>query len=109
MRDRIWVDTHGDRLDLTLSGLGRIWIRKTYGEIQFQPSKYHLMVLVNDKGFLVTDSDGNKSRQSSTILTYMVSDNMSTITADATYAYSWEWHWNDRLAIQDHQWLDADG
>jgi len=101
--------THGDRLDFTLSGLGRIWIRKTYGGSQFQPSKYHSMVLVNDQGVPVTDRDGDKSRQPATILNHTLSDNMSTITADATYAYSWEWHWNDRLATQDHQWLDTDG
>jgi len=101
--------THGDRLDFTLSGLGRIWIRKTYGGSQFQPSKYHSMVLVNDLGVPVTDRDGDKSRQPSTILNHTLSDNLSTITADATYAYSWEWHWNDRLATQDHQWLDTDG
>ncbi|GAA0718870.1 hypothetical protein GCM10009430_17530 [Aquimarina litoralis] len=101
--------THGDRLDFTLSGLGRIWIRKTYGGSQFQPSKYHSMVLVNDQGVPVTDRDGDKSRQPATILDYNFSSEISTITADATHAYSWEWHWNDRLASQDHQWLDTDG
>ncbi len=101
--------THGDRLDFTLSGLGRIWIRKTYGGSQFQPSKYHSMVLIDDLGVPLGDPDGDKSRQPATILNYDISDEFSKIAGDATYAYKWDWHWAPRDSSQDHPWLGSNG
>lgn len=101
--------THGDRLDFTLSGLERIWIRKTYGGSQFQPSKYHSMVLIDDLGVAVGDPDGDKSRQPATVLNYSIADDISKIAADATYAYKWEWHWSARNASQNHPWLGPNG
>lgn len=101
--------THGDRLDFTLSGLERIWIRKTFGGSQFQPSKYHSMVLINDLGVAVGDPDGDKSRQPATVLNYSITEELSKIAADATYPYKWDWHWSARDASQDHPWLGTNG
>ncbi len=101
--------THGDRLDFTLSGLGRIWIRKSYGGSPFQPSDFHSMILIDGKGMGVGDPDGDKCRQPATMLDYSVSDQISTASADATYAYSWEWHWSPQDSANDHPWLGTGG
>jgi len=101
--------THGDRLDFTLSGLGRIWVRKTYGGSQFQPSKYHSMVLIDDLGVPLGDPDGDKSRQPAKVLNYSISPEFSQMSADATYAYKWDWHWSPRTSSQDHPWLGTNG
>ena len=101
--------THGDRLDFTLSGLERIWIRKSYGGSQFQPSKFHSMVLINDLGVPVGDPDGDKCRQPATLLDYNFNPKLSTVAADATYPYRWEWHWSPQTAANDHPWLGNNG
>lgn len=101
--------THGDRLDFTLSGLGRIWIRKSYGGSQFQTSKYHSMVLVDDKGVPVGDPDGDKCRQPATLLNYSITPNLSKAAGDATYAYNWEYHWSPQSPGNDHPWLGNNG
>ncbi len=101
--------THGDRLDFTLSGLGRIWIRKSYGGSQFQPSKFHSMILVDSIGMGVGDPDGDKCRQPATILNTQITPELSSVSADATSAYSWEWHWSPQLPGNDHPWLGNDG
>lgn len=101
--------THGDRLDFTMSGLSRIWIRKTYGGSPFQPSDFHSMVLVDGLGVGVGDPDGDKCRQPSTVLGYRVNTDISSIAADATYAYTWEWHWAPRPTGTNHPWLGNNG
>lgn len=101
--------THGDRLDITLSGLGRMWIQKTYGGSQFQPSKYHSMVLIDGKGIGVGDPDGDKCRQPARVLHFHPGDTLSTVSADATYAYTWEWHWSPQFPDKQHPWLGLDG
>ena len=50
----------GDRNDFTLSGLGRIWIRKSYGGSQFQPTWFHSTILIDGEGMGVGDPDGDK-------------------------------------------------
>ncbi len=97
--------THGDRLDFTLSGLERIWVRKSYGGSPFQPSYFHSVILVDDLGIGVGDPDGDKCRQPAKVLHYNSEDNLSTISADATYAYTWEWHWSPQNSNTDHPWL----
>ena len=101
--------THGDRLDFTLSGLGRMWVQKTYGGSPFQPSKYHSMVLIDGKGIGVGDPDGDKCRQPARILFHEWGDTLSTVSADATYAYTWEWHWSPQTPDKNHPWLGTNG
>jgi len=101
--------THGDRNDFTLSALGRVWIRKSYGGSQFQPTWFHSCILIDDKGIGIGDPDGDKSRQPGTILDYQSNENLSMIAGDATYPYTWEWHWSPQTMSNDHPWLGSNG
>ena len=101
--------THGDRNDFTLSALGRIWIRKSYGGSQFQPTHFHSAILVDDLGVAITDLDGDKARQPAKILEFTADEALTKVAADATYAYSWEWHWSPQTAENDHPWLGENG
>lgn len=101
--------THGDRLDFTLSALGRIWVRKSYSGSQFQPTYYHSCLLIDDLGVGVGDPDGDKCRQPSTLVDWQPDPNMTLIAGDATYAYTWEWHWQARDETEDHSWLGTNG
>ncbi len=98
--------THGDRNDFTLSGLGRIWVRKSYGGSNFQPTWFHSTILIDDEGMGVGDPDGDKCRQPGKILEYTPDEAMTKVAGDATYAYSWEWHWSPQTG--DHPWLGTD-
>ncbi len=104
-RQNMGGHTHGDRNDFTLSGLNRMWVRKTYGGSQFQPTYYHSCILVNDMGVPITDLEGDKARQPGTILDWQPSSNFAQVAGDATHAYSWEWHWQKKTAANDHSWL----
>jgi len=97
--------THGDRNDFTLSANGRIWIRKSYGGSQFQPSWFHSTVLVDDQGVAVGDPDGDKCRQPGKIVHWESNNDLSIIAGDATYAYNWDWHWSPQGPNADHPWL----
>ncbi len=99
--------THGDRNDFTLSALGRIWFRKSYGGSQFQPTSFHSCILIDDLGVGVGDPDGDKCRQPGTIMDWSPSSNMTKIAGDATYAYTWEWHWSPQPDGSDHPWLGS--
>lgn len=99
--------THGDRNNVALSGLGRIWLRYTYGS-SFQETEYHSTVLINDLGIKITDRDGRKARQPARLMDFQENGNMATASGDATYAYSWEWEWQGRDANTDHSWLGTD-
>ncbi len=99
--------THGDRNDFTLSGLGRMWVKKTYGGSPFQPTYFHSCVLIDDLGMGVGDPDGDKCRQPGTILAYQPTSDFSMVAGDATYAYTWEWHWQARDNNSDHSWLGS--
>ncbi len=99
--------THGDRNSFSLSGLGRIWVRYTYGGA-FQETQYHSCLLVNDLGVKVTNLEGKKSRQPGRILQFEDDGILAKVAGDATYAYSWEWHWQSRLPSQEHSWLGTD-
>lgn len=99
--------THGDRNDFTLSALGRIWVRKSYGGSQFQPSWFHSCALIDDKGMGVGDPDGDKCRQPGTILEWTPDPQMTQVAGDATYAYTWEWHWSPQSSAGDHPWLGS--
>ncbi len=101
--------THGDRNDFTLSALERIWIRKSYGGSQFQPTWFHSCILIDDVGMGVGDPDGDKCRQPGKVLHWESDDKMSVGVGDATYAYSWEWHWSPQSESADHPWLGNDG
>lgn len=100
--------THGDRNNFTLSALGRIWVRYTYGSA-FQETQWHSCILVDDLGIAITNRDGRKARQPGTVLNFDDQPNLAQVTGDATYAYSWEWHWEPRPPEQDHSWLGTDG
>lgn len=100
--------THGDRNDFTLSALGRIWVRKSYGGSQFQPSWFHSMVLVDGKGVAVGDPDGDKCRQPGKLLHWSSAPEIASIAGDATYAYTWDWHWSAQTAENDHPWITED-
>ena len=39
---------------------------------------------------------------------FQETDNMATVSGDATYAYSWEWEWQGRTPDTDHSWLGTD-
>lgn len=99
--------TNGDRNNIALSGLGRIWLRYTYGST-FQPTKFHSCVLINDLGVKITPRDGAKARQPGRLVDFQETDKMATVTGDATYAYSWEWEWQGRTPDSDHSWLGTD-
>jgi len=101
--------THGDRNDFTLSALGRIWMRKSYGGSPFQPTWFHSCVLIDDLGIGIGDPDGDKARQPAKFLEFTSTEEMTRAAADATYAYTWEWHWSPQPANVDHPWLDQDG
>ena len=101
--------THGDRLDFTMSALGRIWVRKTYGGSQFQPSRYHSMVLVDSLGVGICGRDGVKARQPATVLGHRITPELSSINADATFAYTWEFQWTPKFPQHDHHWLGTNG
>lgn len=101
--------THGDRNDFTLSALGRVWIRKSYGGSQFQPSWFHSCILVDDIAIGVGDPDGDKCRQPGKLTEWYTDDQLSKVAGDATDAYTWEWHWSPRDANQDHPWLGTNG
>ncbi len=101
--------THGDRLDFTMSALGRIWVRKTFGGSPFQPSDFHSMVLVDGLGIGVGDPDGDKCRQPATVLGHRINSDLSSVAGDATYAYTWEWHWSARPLGSNHPWLGNNG
>jgi len=96
--------TNGDRNNIALSGLGRIWLRYTYGS-HFQETKFHSCILVDDLGIKITARDGAKARQPGRLMHFQETDNMATISGDATYAYSWEWEWQGRTPDTDHSWL----
>ncbi len=97
--------THGDKNDFTLSALDRIWIRKTYGGSQFQPSWFHSCILIDDIAIGVGDPDGDKCRQPGTILEWSPNATYTKVAGDATYAYTWEWHWSPQPITNDHPWL----
>ncbi len=99
--------THGDKNDITLSGLGRIWIRKTYGGSPFQPSWFHSCILVDDIAIGVGDPDGDKVRMPGTIMEYEEGTDLTQVAGDATYPYTWEWHWSPQTG--DHPWLGSNG
>ena len=99
--------TNGDRNNIVLSGLGRIWLRYTYGS-HFQETKYHSCMLIDDLGVKVTQRDGVKARQPGRLIHFQETDKMATVTGDATYAYSWEWEWQGRTPDSDHSWLGTD-
>lgn len=101
--------THGDKLDFTLSSHGRVWIRKTYGGSQFQPTWFHSAILVDDIAIGVGDPDGDKVRQPATLLEWYPNDKLTKVAGDATYAYTWEWHWSPQTASSDHPWLGING
>lgn len=101
--------THGDRNDFTLSALGRMWIRKSYGGSQFQPTHFHSSILVDGLGVAITDLDGDKARQPAKMLEFTANEALTKVAADATYAYSWEWHWSPQSAENDHPWLGDNG
>ncbi len=101
--------THGDKLDFTLSSHGRIWIRKSYGGSQFQPTWFHSAVLVDDIAIGVGDPDGDKVRQPGTLLEWYSDDKLSKVAGDATYSYTWEWHWSAQSESDDHPWLGNNG
>lgn len=101
--------THADRLDFTMSALGRIWARKTYGGSQFHPSRYHSMVLVDSLGIGICALDGVKARQPATVLGTHISPELSSMNADATYAYTWEWSWAYKRPNEDHPLLGQNG
>ncbi len=99
--------THGDRNDFTLSALGRIWVRKSYGGSQFQPTWFHSCVLIDDVGMGVGDPDGDKCRQPGILMDWSSQSTYSKVAGDATYAYSWEWHWSPQLPSNNHPWLGS--
>jgi len=101
--------THGDRNDFTLSALGRVWIRKSYGGSQFQPSWFHSCVLVDDIAIGVGDPDGDKCRQPGKLLEWYPDNQLTKVAGDATDAYTWEWHWSPQSPENDHPWLGANG
>ncbi len=101
--------THGDRNDFTLSALGRIWIRKSYGGSQFQPTWFHSGILVDDIAMGVGDPDGDKCRQPGKLLEWYPNDDLTKVAGDATDAYTWEWHWSAQLPGNDHPWLGSNG
>jgi len=101
--------THGDRNDFTLSANGRIWIRKSYGGSQFQPSWFHSTILIDDQGVAVGDPDGDKCRQPGKIVDWKSNNDISLIAGDATYAYNWDWHWSPQSEGNDHPWLGSNG
>ena len=101
--------THGDRNDFTLSALGRIWVRKSYGGSPFQPTLFHSCVLVDDLGIGIGDPDGDKARQPAKFLEFTPGEEMTRAAADATYAYTWEWHWSPQPEEVDHPWLGENG
>ncbi len=100
--------THGDRNDFTLSALGRIWIRKSYGGSQFQPTWFHSTMIIDGKGVAVGDPDGDKCRQPGKLLDWETNDQFSLVAGDATYAYTWDWHWSPHSEGVDHPWLGGD-
>ncbi len=98
--------THADRNGFTLSALGRVWIRQTYGGSPFQPTYFHTGIMVDGLGMAVDDPDGDKCRKPGKVLHYEASDSITQIAGDATYAYNWTWNWTGVIpATQDHYWL----
>ncbi len=95
--------TAGDRNDIHMSALGRMWLRKAYGNA-FQHSYFHSCLMVNDLGVPLNTI----AQQPGKILDYSASNEMTTATGDATYAYTWQWHW-DGNSQPDHPWLGVDG
>lgn len=88
--------THADRNNFNLSALGRMWaIYRTEssttgasGNVLSQ-SKYHNMVLVDDKAQELTAYDVAKQPGK---IVYMQDAGAATFTAgDAKYAYDWKW------------------
>lgn len=101
--------THGDKNDITLSALGRIWLRKSYSGSQFQPTWFHSTILIDDIGMGVGDPDGDKCRQPGKLLEWTPNDTHTKVAGDATYAYTWEWHWSPQAAGNNHPWLGWNG
>ncbi len=99
--------THGDRNDFTLSGLGRIWVRKTYGGSPFQPMYFHSGIMIDDVGMGVSTLEGDKCRQPGKVLDYQSGNDITCVTGDATYAYTWEWDWSAQTG--DHPQLGSNG
>ena len=64
--------------------------------------------MVNDLGVKITARDGAKARQPGRLMHFQETDNMATVSGDATYAYSWEWEWQGRTPDTDHSWLGTD-
>jgi len=100
--------THGDRNNFTLSSLGRIWVRYTYGS-EFQETQYHSCILVNDLGIPIATPDGKKARMPGKLVYFNDSNDAVQACGDATYAYTWDWHWQSRPPGQDHSWLNTNG
>jgi len=100
--------TYADRNNFTLSGLGRTWIRYTYGS-SFQETQYHSCILIDSLGIKTNPQDGVKARQPGKVIGYSDSAKISQITGDATYAYSWEWDWEARPVGQDNSLLGSNG
>ncbi len=101
--------THGDRNDFTLSANGRIWIRKSFGGSQFQPTWFHSTILVDDQGVAVGDPDGDKCRQPGKVVHWESNNDHSVVAGDVTYAYNWDWHWSPQGINTDHPWLGSNG
>jgi len=79
--------THGDRNNFTLSSLGRVWVRYTYGS-EFQETQYHSCILVNDLGIPIATPDGKKARMPGKLVYFNDTGDAVQACGDATYAYT---------------------
>ena len=87
--------TAGDRNNVLLSALGRVFVRLPTGYIY--ETQWSNGILVNDKGVSITILEGSKARQPSKLAHIQDNALATFFTGDATYAYNTEWHWSPRL------------
>lgn len=104
-RQNLGGHNYADRNDFTLSGLGRIWVRKSTLGSSGHDSYFNSCILINDFGI----KRNIVAWQPGKILDYATNDDIATVTGDATYAHTWEYHWEGNPNATDHPWLGTNG
>lgn len=103
-RQDIGGHTHGDRLDFTLSGLGRIWAGYRTnatgtafggGLTSLAESKYASTMLIDDKGQGIDQT--LNSWAPGKVVSVVDQPNASFVAGDASYAYQWLWNRQDSV------------
>lgn len=99
--------TYGNRNEFTLAALGRTWIPRIYSGSTVEATNFHNCILIDGKGIPITNIEGYKARQPAKVIGWQSSNDISSVTGDATYSYNWEWAWQAQPAGVNNTYLSS--